>query len=194
MRKLIVQTFVTLDGVMQAPGGPGEDDDGGFAHGGWSVNYWDDQMEVVMSDLDEFLASTIARQVEAEEAIHNGDPGPRLAMWSTKDPVTVLGAVRSVSGWDEVSQLFRWLGSGFSDCSSYRFELLAAGVSGDLAYTVGHEHTSVSWDGIPLDPYTLRVTHVYRREEGEWKIVHRHADSIRSDRPPLPLAERGAGG
>jgi hypothetical protein len=42
MRKLIVQTFVTLDGVVQAPGGPGEDDDGGFAHGGWSVSYWDD--------------------------------------------------------------------------------------------------------------------------------------------------------
>jgi ketosteroid isomerase-like protein len=138
-----------------------------------------------MSDLDEFLATTLARQVEAEEALHSGDPEPRLAMWSTKDPVTVLGAVRTASGWDEVSQLFRWLGSGFSDCSSYRFELVAAGVSGDLAYTVGYEHTTVSWDGIPLDPYTLRVTHVYRREDGEWKIVHRHADSPRAGRGPL---------
>ena len=50
MRKLIVQTFVTLDGVMQAPGGPGEDDDGGFAYGGWSVNYWDEQMMQVMGE------------------------------------------------------------------------------------------------------------------------------------------------
>jgi dihydrofolate reductase len=48
MRRLIVSTFITLDGVMQAPGGPGEDDSGGFAHGGWSVNYWDDQMGQVM--------------------------------------------------------------------------------------------------------------------------------------------------
>ena len=48
MRKLIVSTFLTLDGVMQAPGGPGEDDDGGFAYGGWSVNYWDDRMGEVM--------------------------------------------------------------------------------------------------------------------------------------------------
>ena len=50
MRKLIAQTFLTLDGVMQAPGGPGEDDDGGFAHGGWSVNYWDEQMGEVMGE------------------------------------------------------------------------------------------------------------------------------------------------
>jgi dihydrofolate reductase len=50
MRKLIVSTFLTLDGVMQAPGGPGEDDEGGFAHGGWSVNYWDDQMGQIMGE------------------------------------------------------------------------------------------------------------------------------------------------
>ncbi len=49
MRKLVVSTFVTLDGVMQAPGGPEEDESGSFAHGGWSVNYWDDQMGEVMA-------------------------------------------------------------------------------------------------------------------------------------------------
>ncbi len=48
MRKLIVSTFVTLDGVMQAPGGPEEDLTGGFTHGGWTVNYWDDMMGQVM--------------------------------------------------------------------------------------------------------------------------------------------------
>ena len=50
MRRLIVSTFLTLDGVMQAPGGPGEDEDDGFAHGGWSVNYWDEQMGQVMGE------------------------------------------------------------------------------------------------------------------------------------------------
>jgi dihydrofolate reductase len=44
MRKLVVTTFMTLDGVMQAPGGPEEDPDGGFEHGGWSVGYWDERM------------------------------------------------------------------------------------------------------------------------------------------------------
>src|SRR3990172_2928333 len=50
MRKLIVNTFITLDGVMQAPGGPEEDPTGGFKYGGWSVNYWDDTMGKIMGD------------------------------------------------------------------------------------------------------------------------------------------------
>src|SRR5919201_6283605 len=50
MRKLVVTTFLTLDGVMQAPGGPDEDRSGAFTHGGWSVGYWDDRMGRYMTD------------------------------------------------------------------------------------------------------------------------------------------------
>jgi ketosteroid isomerase-like protein len=130
-----------------------------------------------MSDLDDFLAETHPRLVAELEALHNGDPGPRLEMWSTQDPVTLFGAAMSGRGRDEVSGIFRSIASRWSDCTDQRVEIVAAGVSGDLAYTVGFEHTAVSVDGVPVEPYTLRVTHVYRREDGQWKIVHRHGDA-----------------
>lgn len=101
----------------------------------------------------------------------------------------MFGAVKSSSGVDELGRIFRWLGSRFADCTADRFELVGAGVSGDLAYTVGYEHAAASMDGAPTQ-YTLRATHLYRREHGEWKIVHRHGDI-----PPVddrPFAEASA--
>jgi ketosteroid isomerase-like protein len=50
-------------------------------------------------------------------------------------------------------------------------------VAGDMAYTAGLEHTSVSIDGQPRS-YTLRATQVYRRESGEWRVAHRHGDTV----------------
>ena len=136
-----------------------------------------------MSELDDFLAPTLTRQLQAEKALHNGDPEPRLAMWSTQDPVTVFGAMQSNTGAEEVRQVFRWLATRFSNGTDYHFELVAAGASGDLAYTLGYEHITFSMDGGPVAPLTLRVTHVYRREGGEWKIVHRHADAPPTGQP-----------
>ena len=130
-----------------------------------------------MAEPDEFLAETLPRQIEAEKALHNGDVTPRLEMWSAKDPVTLFGAFGvAKSGWDEVSETFRWVASRFSNLAEYDFELVAAGASGDLAYTVGFERHSASIEDGPVKPRTLRVTHVYRRENGEWKVVHRHGD------------------
>jgi ketosteroid isomerase-like protein len=129
----------------------------------------------VVTEVDEFLAEMVPQQVAAERAIHNGDVEPRLALWSRSDPVTLFGAVLSGSGWEELGPLFHDVASWFSDSSDYRFEVIAAGASGDLAYTVGLEHNHVKVEGKPR-VYTLRATHVYRREGGKWKIVHRHAD------------------
>jgi dihydrofolate reductase len=52
MRKLIASTFASLDGIMQAPGGPDEDPTGGFGLGGWSFNYWDETMDASASGFD----------------------------------------------------------------------------------------------------------------------------------------------
>jgi dihydrofolate reductase len=53
VRRLVVGTYITVDGVMQAPGGPDEDRDGGFVHGGWSFPFWDDNMGRLVEDWTE---------------------------------------------------------------------------------------------------------------------------------------------
>ena len=130
-----------------------------------------------MSDKAEFLEWVRSRLTDAEEALHNGDAAPRLAIWSKNDPVTVLGAWKSATGQDQVRELFGHLEGTFSDCTSYSFEIVAADVVGDMAYTVGYEHTQASVNGEPRR-YTLRATQIYRREDGEWKVAHRHADTL----------------
>lgn len=130
-----------------------------------------------MSDLDSFLDWVGSGLKDAEIALHNGDAGPRRAIWSQHDPVTVLGAWKSASGQQEVSELFANLEATFSDCTSYSHEVIAADVIGDMAYTVGLEHAQASVNGDPRT-YTLRATQVYRREDGAWKVAHRHADTL----------------
>ena len=79
MRKLIVSEFMTLDGVMQAPGGKDEDRDGGFEHGGWTIPYWHDDIGksfgALMADTDAFLLGrrTYVTHAEAFEPLPAGD-------------------------------------------------------------------------------------------------------------------------
>lgn len=71
MRKLVVGTFLTLDGVMQAPGGPEEDPSGGFTHGGWSVGYWDDRMgQIITESIDRMDALLLGRRTYEIFAAH----------------------------------------------------------------------------------------------------------------------------
>ena len=80
MRKLVVSEFVTLDGVMQAPGGKDEDRDGGFEHGGWTVPYWHDDIGAsilaLLKDVDAILLGrrTYVMHAEAFEPMAPGDP------------------------------------------------------------------------------------------------------------------------
>ncbi|MEU9228070.1 nuclear transport factor 2 family protein [Streptomyces massasporeus] len=130
-----------------------------------------------MTDRDDFLEWVTTALYEAELALHNGDAAPRRALWSRNEPVSVLGAWRNAYGQQELDELFTTLGRSFSDCTSYVFELQACDVVGDMAYTAGLEHTSASVDGVPRT-YTLRATQVYRREEGRWRVAHRHGDAV----------------
>ena len=130
-----------------------------------------------MADSDDFLTWVKSALYDAELELHNGDATARRALWSRNEPVSVLGAWRNALGQQELEELFTSLAMQFSDCTSYKLELLAYDVVGDMAYTAGLEHTSASVDGEPRS-YVLRVTQIYRREGGEWKVVHRHGDTV----------------
>lgn len=131
-----------------------------------------------MAEVGTFLDSTMPRLKAADTALHNGDASPRAAIWSHNDPVTLFGAAFSASGWAQLSATFDLLASRFSNCKSWEYEVMAAGASGDLAYIVGIEHTTASVGGAAPEPYELRVTTIFRRESGDWKVVHRHADPM----------------
>jgi dihydrofolate reductase len=84
VRKLVVLTFITLDGVMQAPGGPGEDDSGGFKYGGWSVGYFDDVLGQVMTEQMgqpfDLLLGRKTYDIFASHWPHLGDEDPGAAV------------------------------------------------------------------------------------------------------------------
>lgn len=130
-----------------------------------------------MTDRDDFLVWVQGALYEAEVALHNGNAAPRRRLWSPNEPVSVRGAWRNASGQAALDELFTVLETSFSDCTAYAIELRAYDVVGGMADTAGLEHTSASVEGQPRT-YTLRATQVYRREGGEWKVAHRHADTV----------------
>jgi dihydrofolate reductase len=90
MRELIVSSFITLDGVMQAPGGPEEDPSGGFEHGGWSFGYWDEQMQERMGEWMsgpfDLVLGRKTYEIFAAHWPHNPDePGAEVLNSATKN-------------------------------------------------------------------------------------------------------------
>jgi ketosteroid isomerase-like protein len=89
------------------------------------------------------------------------------------------GLVNTGSG--PVRKTFEYVASTFSGVENFEWTPLASGVSGDLAYTAALERYTNSRDGGPPEVTELRATHVYRREDGRWHAVHRHADRMPLD-------------
>jgi ketosteroid isomerase-like protein len=142
-----------------------------------------------MGQLEDFRTVFLARQAEAEAALVQGDVGPRLALWSRRDPVSLLGAWGpNKTGWPDLERTFRWVAErlGGTNHADFRFDVEVAEVSADgqMAYTVGFERYDEIIAGGEKLSRTVRVTHVYRREDGEWRIVHRHGDMAPVDESP----------
>jgi ketosteroid isomerase-like protein len=123
------------------------------------------------------LRVALDRVADALAAMFTGDPAPYAALWAPGEQPTLFGAWGPTEqGHEAVLRTFTWVGSRFSDGSACRPRYRVVDWSGDLAYTVGVEEGEVRVDSGPSSPMTLRVTHVLRRVDGEWRLVHRHAD------------------
>ena len=104
MRKLVAGTFVSMDGVMQAPGGPDEDRDGGFQHGGWLVPHFDDKLVQVMTEwVDQagvFLLGRRTYEIFAGSWPNATDPDDRIAAALNGRPKYVASRTLSEVGWN----------------------------------------------------------------------------------------------
>jgi ketosteroid isomerase-like protein len=131
-----------------------------------------------MDGVPESFRAFLERQTEAEEAFVLGDAKPRMALWSRRDPVSLAGALGITDvGWERLAEVFPKVAAMFSDVSGFRYEVEVAEVLGDMAYTLGFERFNGSIGGRPVEDVEVRVTHVYRCEDDEWRIVHRHGTS-----------------
>ena len=134
------------------------------------------------------------RAVEAVYATYGafgaGDAAPFAALWSRGDDVTIFGGFGAYErGWAEVGPRLDWAASRFGGAAGRpptRYELLAAGSSGDLGYAVSLDRSDeVRLAGQDTTRASvLRVTHIFRREDGAWRIIHRHADPIAAKTAP----------
>ncbi len=106
----------------------------------------------------------------------NGDPGPMLEVWSHGSDVSTLHPLGGINvGWEEVRAGWEQAAQGMSDGQVSLDDLVIVPLADDVAYTVGTEHGQVKVGGDTID-VDWRVTNIYRREGGEWKIVHHHTD------------------
>jgi ketosteroid isomerase-like protein len=114
-----------------------------------------------------------------------GNPEPVKQMFSHQEDVTLANPLGPpVRGWEQVAETIDRAASNFRDGEFTGFENVVKYVTHDLAYIVEIERTKAKVGGREdVAPSALRVTMIFRPEEGTWKVVHRHADPITTAQP-----------
>ena len=130
------------------------------------------------ADFAEFLREREA----ASTAFVNGDYGPLGAISAQSAPATIFGPKGDcVQGAAAVNAANQQGAAMFEPGGENGFEIMHQGSDGDLGYWVGIQRSTVRMKGKPEPvPMALRVTEIFRREHSAWKLVHRHADPLKS--------------
>jgi len=142
------------------------------------------QVSPSVNDLDEVIQQYHA----ALDVFVRGTPEPMKALFSRADDVVLANPFGpAVRGWETASARLEDASSRFSDGELSGHDRLASYIAPDLATIYEVEHGKVSVSGGPVTGWVLRTTTTFRREDGTWKVVHRHADPISTANPEGPL-------
>ena len=123
----------------------------------------------------------------------NGDVTTWKENASQGEDATIMGAWGAYEqGWAEVNSRYDWAAARFrKSATKVNVEYLASGVSGELAYTIANERSEALVVGQDQAvPMALRVTHIFRMEEGSWKLIHRHADPLMQKTAPDAVLQK----
>ena len=114
-----------------------------------------------------------------------GNPQPAKKLWSHREDVSLANPLGPPArGWEQVAATIERAASNFRDGEDLRFENVAKYVTPELAYVVWLERVKAKLGGMEdFAPSALRVTMIFRPDDGVWKVVHRHADPITTARP-----------
>lgn len=137
-------------------------------------------------DLDE----TIGEYHRALDEFSRGDPAPLKGLYSRRDDATLANPFVGPPArrWTKVMEALDYASSRFRDGEMREFKRISKVEGRDLAVLVEIEEWKARvGDRSEISPFTLRVTTVFRSENGAWKIVHRHADPISTPDPSGPL-------
>ena len=136
-----------------------------------------------MSTLD--FDEVVAHYQRALEEFVKGNPEPVKMMFSHREDVTLANPLGPhVRGWEQVAAAGERAASLSREGEHVGFDIVAKYVTPDLAYIVWVERAKAKLGGRQdIVPFALRVTTIFRPEEGTWKVVHRHADPITTAQP-----------
>ena len=148
--RLVVGTFLTLDGVMQAPGGPDEDRDGGFEHGGWTVTHWDERMGEVMddqfADVDALLLGRKTYEIFAAHWPHVDAAGDPVATKLNAMPKYVASRTLDEATWNNSTLLTGDVAEAVADLKRERGDVVLVQGSQSLLQTLlAHDLVDEFW-------------------------------------------------
>lgn len=137
------------------------------------------------------LDDVIADYHGALDQFVNGNPGPLHALFSSCADVSLANPVAPIArGWEQVVRTQEHASSQFHESGPIHFTRVVTHVTAELAFIVETER----WTGKAgvmqeSAPFALRVTTIFRPEEGRWKVLHRHADALTASRPVESIAQ-----